>query len=298
MIWLKRGIWLVIGVWLINALLPHYRPGTLEVWMLNVGQGESVLAHEPSGKLLLYDGGPDDSVLQQLGAILPPWQRRINLVVLSHDHSDHITGLISVLERYQVDEIWTSGARYNSPEYYRFEAEIKARHIPQTFTYFHTEDCQSQPVCPLPIHFGQTILQVYHPLKNMVGANPRQPHDATLSLKISFQNQSVFLTGDLNEEHEQDMLNGCQPPRCSLQSTVLQVPHHGSATGLLPSFLAAVSPKDALIPVGLHNKFHHPRAETLAKLSAANIPYWRTDLNGRIHLILGASISVQPEHPT
>ena len=296
--WLKWLLVLLGILWSLSALLPHFQRDRLEVWMLNVGQGESILVREPSGKLLLYDGGPDESVLQQLGSVLPPWQRRIDLIILSHDHTDHLTGLISILQRYQVGEIWASGATYKSPEYHRFIAEISERHIPKRNLYFNIEQCQESLVCPIPITFGQASLQVYHPLFDMAGAEPHQPHDATLSVKASYRGQSVFLTGDLDEQHEQSMIDACQQPRCTLNATLLQVPHHGSATGLLDAFLRSVGPHYALFPVGLNNKFNFPRPEILTKLQIGGVPFWRTDLNGRIHASLGGSkVTVQPEHP-
>ena len=298
MTWPKFVLWFLLFIWALNSLVPHFQSNRLEIWMLNVGQGESVLLREPSGHFLLYDGGPDDSVLQQLGQILPPWQRHIDLVILSHDHSDHVTGLIGVVQRYQIGEIWTSGAVYKGAEYKRFTTEVANHHILKRTMQYHIDQCIQVLVCPIPIQFGRATLQIYHPLISMQNSDPRQPHDATLSVKVSFNAESIFLTGDLNEQHEQDMLDGCLPPKCTLRATILQIPHHGSATGLLPAFLAAVAPKDALIPVGLHNRFGHPRIETLSKLQDSHIPYWRTDLNGRIYAVLGGShITVQPEHP-
>ncbi|MBU6389782.1 MBL fold metallo-hydrolase, partial [Patescibacteria group bacterium] len=106
---LTIGVVLLIG-WSVLSVRPSYSSvPALDVWMLNVGQGESVLLREPHDKKILFDGGPDETVLSQLGSILPVWDRKINLVILSHNHSDHIDGLISVLERYQISEVWLSG---------------------------------------------------------------------------------------------------------------------------------------------------------------------------------------------
>jgi competence protein ComEC len=284
-LWPLLLVILLAGSWTLWSLLPHFQPNSLEAWVLDVGQGESVLVHEPSGKLLLFDGGPDDSVLSQLGAILPPWDDAIDLVILSHNHDDHIRGLLSVFQRYKVGGVWVSGATDTTAEYRLFTAEIAQYHIPKRLTWFPPASCPPRAPCPPAIPFGQAQLQVYHPLREMLGIDPTDQHDATVSVKVSWHSQSIFLTGDLNEDHETDMLASCQAT-CTLASTILQVPHHGSATGLLPAFLAAVHPLDAVIPVGLNNKYHHPRPETLAKLTAAHIPIYRTDLQGRIHIIL------------
>lgn len=279
---------LLIGGWSWYSLQPHYSSApAMETWMLNVGQGESVLVREPSGKKLLFDGGPDDSVLSELGAILPPWDKQIDLVILSHPHSDHIRGLISVLQRYHVQEVWTSGATYDSADYKAWIAELARDHLTPKVTF-----------APFKTSFGKINLQAFHPLQDMEGQDPSQAHDATLSIKASYGSEDLFLTGDLNEEHEQAMVTDCQPPSCTLEAEVLQVPHHGSATGLTPDFLKAIHPTYALIPVGKNNKFKHPRPNILQELIDAHIPIFRTDLNERIHVVFsGTAITVTPQVP-
>lgn len=288
----KLGIFLLSSIffaWSWHTLLPHYsHVPAMEAWMLNVGQGESVLLREPSGKKLLFDGGPDDSVLKELGAVLPPWDRKLDLVILSHPHSDHIRGLISVLERYNVTEVWTSGAHYKSAEYRAWQEQLKVHQL-QPRTVF----------APFRQSFGTVSLQVYHPLLNMEGQDPSQAHDATVSVKASFGTQDIFLTGDLNEEHETEMVSHCQPPTCTLEAEILQIPHHGSATGLIPPFLAAIHPQAALIPVGTDNKFKHPRPNILQELQSAKVPIYRTDQNGRLHITCtqkgcGVSATIPP----
>lgn len=274
---------LVAGIWSINSLRPHQNTiPTLDIWMLDVGQGESVLVREPGGKKLLFDGGPTDAVLSELGSILPPWDKTIDLVVLSHNHSDHIRGLISVLQRYTVKEIWISGAIHTTEEYRTFLEELKTHNLKPTISYFDSKKCTT--ICPTQTQFGEANLQVYHPLEDSTGIRPTDQHDATVMVKVSYSNSSLLLTGDIDEGHEQDIIRTCRPPICSLRATFLQIPHHGSATGLSPDFLKAVSPKVALIPVGADNKFNHPRQVILDRLDQAKIPTYRTDTQGRIHI--------------
>jgi len=276
---------ITIAGWEAWTILPHYASQALEAWVLDVGQGESVLVREPSGKKLLFDGGPDDSVLNQLGAVLTPWDRSLDTIILSHNHTDHFFGLIGVLNRFKVGEIWLSGATSSSADFGAFQKTvIQSGVLVHRPIYFDAEHCSG--TCPPIQHFGQANIQVYHPLQDMTGMNPTEQHDATISIKVSYANYSIFLAGDLNEQHEQDMLNACRAPLCHLASTILQIPHHGSATGLAPNFLGAIQPKYAVIPVGLHNTFHHPTPIILARLKDAHIPYFRTDTQGRIHIQL------------
>lgn len=289
---LKRFFWTtitvaLIAIWSLNALIPHFTPKpALEMWMLNVGQGESVLLREPQGHTILYDGGPTDAVLSEIGSLLPIWTRSIDLIILSHNHTDHLRGIISVLQRYTVKQLWWSGALDTTPDYKAFIQTMATRHVTPQLRYWpacQIPGCVSTP----PTYFlGALTLSVFHPLQNMSGVLPKDQHDATLSVKVSYKQQSIFLAGDLHEGHEADILEHCHPPTCSLKTTILQVPHHGSSTGLLPEFLAALNPQVALIPVGLDNSYGHPAGSTLQKLAFAHIPTYRTDLQGRIHVVL------------
>lgn len=255
----------------------------LEAWLLDVGQGESFFLRAASGETLLFDGGPSDRVLSQIGDLLPPWQRHIDLLVLSHPHQDHIRGLISILNRFTVGKVWTSGANYNSADFKAWKAELARQKTPEEVVF-----------APHTVPWGNFQLRVQHPTRNMKGESPSQIHDTNLSVQLLQGNTGlIFLTGDLNEEHEHDMLTNCRLPSCNLKSLILQVPHHGSASGLIPAFLEAVQPAAALIPVGTDNRFNHPRQEILDRL--ASYPVYRTDQQGRITIkLIGQKVQISP----
>ncbi len=262
----------VLGYFLLPLTLPHQA----RLWVLSVGQGESVLYQDTSGKSLLFDGGPDDTVLSELGRILPPWHRYIDVVVLSHTHVDHVRGLISVLERYRVGEVWESGALYPGGDMVSWHKLIQEKNIPDHIVFAGIE-----------MTIGNTHILTMHPMKSMVGVKVPEAHDATVVLQMTIDSEKILLTGDLNEKHEADIMAWCQPPKCSLQSDILQVPHHGSDTGLSPPFLAAVQPQFAFICVGQNNSYHHPRAIILQLLEESHIPYQRTDTQGGVKITFG-----------
>lgn len=277
----KLILYFLILIWVGLNLKPFFNRH-FQIWVLNVGQGESILLKEPSGKTLLFDGGPDESVLSELGSVLPPWQRQLDTVVLSHSHLDHIRGLIAVLDRYKVKELWLAGPQLHTAVYQAFTDNLRAQKLTPTLKYFP----KTLEKAPPTQTFGQAAIQIYFPLEDLSQQVLEDQHQADLVLKVSYHTNSILLTGDLDEGLEKSLLQACQKPACSLAANILQVPHHGSKYGLYPDFLDAIKPSLALIPVGIDNKFKHPAPETLKKLTNKNIPIYRTDQQGRLHLQL------------
>lgn len=155
----------------------------------------------------------------------------------------------------------------------KWQELIAAQHIPNHF--LKAGDARE---------LGNTHILTLHPITSAINKTFVEAHDATVVLQLTLAPYHILLTGDLNEKHEKAIMDWCQPPTCSLQSDVFQVPHHGSASGLSPPFLAAAKPRFAIICVGQNNKFSHPRPEILQKLEDAHIPYIRTDKDGGLLL--------------
>ncbi len=105
-------------------------PKELEVTFLDVGQGDAILVQTPGGASILVDGGPDDSVLRELSAKLPWWRRSIDLVVATHPDMDHITGLISVVERYRIGRILISSVKGETPVWDELQSTIQEVGVP------------------------------------------------------------------------------------------------------------------------------------------------------------------------
>ncbi|HSI21194.1 MAG TPA: MBL fold metallo-hydrolase [Verrucomicrobiae bacterium] len=275
---MKRKVWAILGIISLVALLaPFAIPQPSRLWVLSIGQGASILYRDQTGKTFLYDGGPDDTVLTELGRILPPWRRSINVLALSHTHADHVRGLIPVVERYAIDEVWESGALAPGNDIARWRELITEKHITKRILFAGTH---------LPL--GLADLFTIHPLVQMEGKKLRDAHDANLAFQLTTGTHRILLTGDLDERHEKSISTWCRPPGCNLKSEVLQIPHHGSATGLAPPFLELVDPKMAFICVGQNNKFKHPRPNILQLLEEKKVPYHRTDRDGGLKITFRA----------
>jgi competence protein ComEC len=198
---------------------------------------------------------------------LPFNDKEINLIVLTHNHADHLNGINEVLNHYTVDRVWISGAIHTTDAYKKFLEQIKAKRIPTEFVQAGST-----------ISFGDLSGIVLFPLTDQTGQLPDNQHDADVVTYWTYGDQSLMLTGDAETEHEAAMLNrGVVRP-----ATILKVGHHGSTTSTGQAFLDAVKPAYAIIQVGRNNKFGHPAPSTVERLQRLGATIFRTDLNGTI----------------
>lgn len=261
--------------WFALAGLPD---GRLHVWFLDVGQGDAILIRAPDGRQILVDGGPSPAdLLDELGQVLPFWDRSLDLVVLTHGDADHVTGLVSLLERYKVTAA-VDGAQPGDRESAAWLAAVEAAGIPRVTATAGTR-----------LAAGALVLTVLSPSAQGAG-DAWSSNDGSLVLRLDYGETSVLLAGDAEEAAEQAMMDAGLP----LAAKVLKVGHHGSAASTSTAFLAQVAPQVAVISVGAENRFGHPSPEVLRRL--AGVQVLRTDEHGRIEVISdGQKLSVRRE---
>ena len=257
--------------------------GRLHVVALDVGQGDAILVETPAGGRLLVDGGPDpDRLLVALDERIPPWDRRIDLVVVTHPHEDHVGALALVVDRYRVARVVEPGMAGPGPGYAALEAALAARNQPSgrlaTGDRFALDDVRFEVLWP-----------------DRTAVPPKPPDTGTginnvsIVLLGSFGAQRFLLTGDI-EEGIDPILVSRGLPRVDL----LKVAHHGSRTATSEAFLAATRPAVALVSVGAANTFGHPAPATLARLTSHGIATYRTDLQGSLDVALdGTALDVR-----
>jgi competence protein ComEC len=190
--------------------------------------------------------------------------RRLNTVMLTHAHSDHMGGMPAVLRDFRPRELWISIEPGDAPAMRALLAEARLLNI--TVRRFHAGES---------FDWSDLHATVLSPEAGY--SNPGAPrNDDSLVMRLAYNKGSVLLEGDAEWPSEVDMLlNHRIAP-----STLLKVGHHGSKTSTADAFLAAVAPREAVISVGTHNTFGHPRWEVLNKLEQARVPTWRTDREG------------------
>jgi beta-lactamase superfamily II metal-dependent hydrolase len=189
----------------------------------------------------------------------------IDLLVATHPHADHIGGLPDVLAQYQVNDIWVSGDTATSQIYQDFATAVAA----EGATVREVERGYTTQMDGLSI-------AVFNPTPQLTG----DPNEDSVVFSLTCGNVSVLLVGDANDNSEASMLAAS----LALDSDVLKVGHHGSSTSTSAAFLAAVTPKDAVISVGAGNTYGHPTQATLDGLAAAGSTVYRTDQDGTVVL--------------
>jgi len=251
--------------------------GRAHVVVLDVGQGDAILVTGPTGGRMLVDGGPDpDRLLVALDGRLPPWDRRLDLVVATHPHEDHVAGLPLLLERYRVGQVAEPGMPGRGPGYQALAAALATGAVGHarlaTGSRFVLDGIE---------------VDVLWPDAAQVPAEPSDDgsvvNDSSIVLLGTFEGRRFLLAGDAEADVEERLVARGLPA-----VDLLKAGHHGSRTSTTDALVAATRPRVAAISVGAQNDYGHPSREVLARLVAAGATVLRTDLLGTIDVALDA----------
>ncbi len=242
------------------------RTDGMRVIALDVGQGDAYLL-ELGDALVLIDGGPDPvRLMDELGATLPPWRRRIDLVALTHAHTDHGAGLVALFGRYEVGLVIEPEGLNPGTLTDQWSAAIARSGAARRAV--HAGD---------RIDLGSASLAVLAPDPDLLVDTP------DLVLRVQRGAFSALFTGDVVEDAQLRLLE--RPEQ--LRARLYVPPHHGAATPYARSLRDAAAPEVALISVGAGNRYGHPTPETLAALSG--VPTYRTDQDGTVEISFDGS---------
>jgi competence protein ComEC len=242
----------------------------LTIRVLDVGQGDALLLSHPDVTVLIDTGRFDRSdvvpLLRRLGVT------RIDLVVVTHPHADHIGQFDRVLQAFPVDEVWWSGATATSRTFERAVAALEA-----------SDARYEEPRAGDATTIGPLRFEILHPGR---GDSLRDLNDSSIALRITYGTFRMVTTGDAERAAEARML---ARGRDLLAADVLRLGHHGSATSTTAEFLAAVSPGVAVYSAGAGNSYGHPHPDVVARVTGRGIALYGTDTHGTVTIVTDGS---------
>lgn len=261
--------WMGSGLCLIAILLLQAIPMPVQqITMLDVGQGDSLLFQDGTTQVLI-DGGPGAQVLQRLTEEMPWYDKKLDVVVVTHFDRDHAEGITHVLERYDVGMIMLPKYRPTTDIGRQLLSQIIDKKIPYRFGWYgqsvSAEGMRFRLMSPIPGPEWERLAK-------------SKSNNASLIMRADIQDLSLLLTGDAEKGIETQLLN--LVPSEAFDVDILKVGHHGSKTSTSQEFLNAVTPSTSLISVSDDNTYGHPTAEVLGRLAHTNI--FRTDQHGTI----------------
>ncbi len=286
---LTKFIFLVLGLFVaLVFLFAFYSPQPeFNLVACKVGQGDAILAFYKTDQVLI-DGGPDSSVLDCLSRYMPFWDKKIELVVLTHPEKDHFRGLIDVLENYNVDTLLALPIDSSSREYSLLKEKVGSGGVRVI-----------EPDVGKEVRVGLMHFVILHPSQSFLAENSsvkelgqvnqndsvlgarttsKNPNDFSINLILSFGEFDALLTGDLSPSSSLEVESTFSSLNLSSKLSVeyIKIPHHGSKNGLTQDLLELIKPKVAVISVG-KNSYGHPHKEILEMLSAFGVKVFRTD---------------------
>lgn len=255
---------------------PFVTQGRLQIYALDVGQGDSALIITPEGKSVLIDAGPPQAGDEVVAALRKRDIQSLDLAVATHPHADHIGGMRPVIENFEVKKFLDSGQVYASKEYERMLRAINEKRI---------KFIEAKKGMKFGLDSG-VELEVLNPQGDdqwitEVRRGGSVENANSVVLRLSYGNFSMLFTGDAETETEDLMMRSAAP----LRAQVLKVGHHGSRYATSARFLEAVTPEAAVISCEAGNRYGHPAQQTLDRLQRAGVKIYRTDLNGEIAIV-------------
>ncbi|MDE3001664.1 MAG: DNA internalization-related competence protein ComEC/Rec2 [Gemmatimonadota bacterium] len=282
------GIYLFAGVLVWPMLVTAEGRGSLDLWMIDVGQGDAMVIRTPKGSWILVDAGPPSDVqvsaqpvvrtLRSLGV------RSIDLLVLTHPDADHIGGVPGVLKSFRVERILDPALPVGKSLYEKVIMAAESRSI-----------AWSAARAGQQLEFDGVRIDVLHPSDSAVVLESRagtqaEANRVSVVLGIAWHDVDILLAGDAYTDVEEALAGRLG------DIEVLKVGHHGSLTSTSRAFVDATSPEHALVSVGRSNRYGHPAPAVLARLSDAGAVIHRTDEQGTVKLRVARDGRIRVTH--
>ncbi len=272
LLWILGGAFLVVNV-AVFVVVFDLHAHKLKVSFLDIGQGDSILIQSPTGREILIDGGPDRSVLRELGKVLGPLDRNLDMVVETHPDKDHIFGLTPVFEQYNVNTFLEPGIPNDTNATFALNDAVA-----------HEKGVEKKIARRGQRIFigGGAYMDVLYPYQNDL--SQMDTNDGSVTLHLVYGATSVLLSGDLPSVYE-DKLIALDADDGMLQSDVLKAGHHGSKYSTDALWLKAVAPKILVVSAGKDNTYGHPSSLVLGRAARAGVEVVSTIQKGAVTFV-------------
>lgn len=239
-----------------DVMIVHY---------IDVGQGDSILI-QVNDKNLLIDAGSGSSEDDVVNYLNKNNIKKLDYVLATHPHEDHIGGMDEVIENFEVGEFYSPKVAANTKTFKNMINELNKKNLKIKIVAEGMSD---------EFNLGEGAeVEVYTPMKGLYG----ELNNYSPIMKVSYGETSFLFTGDAEREAELEAISSVE----NLKSDVLKVGHHGSSLSTTEKFLEKVDPEVGVISVGEGNKYNHPTDETLSRLNDKSIKTYRTDIDGTV----------------
>lgn len=248
----------------------------MDVHLIDVGQGDSILIKTPHDKIILIDGGPPEAGKTVVDYLQNQHIHTIDLMITTHPHIDHIGGLPEVMENFPVKRILDSGRIHATLTYAKYINQIRKQKIPMTIAEANTY-IELDPLLSIK------ILNAHHPFKNN--------NQSSIALQISYDEINFLFLGDIEAEQERKIAQSND-----IDADFLKVAHHGSKTSSSLSFLQQVEPQVALLTYSKNNRYGHPVQQVIENLQKTKAQIYSTAVFGHVTIHTnGESYLIFPE---
>jgi competence protein ComEC len=263
-----------------------FNDGLLHIYFLDVGQGDSELIKTPSKKLILIDAGPKTNVSDAVSSELPFNINKIDLIIISHSHADHINGMLDVLANYDIGCVLYDKQDKSETE---VETSLRSELKNQQIKVITTTDLNQKNEMASDCFSDSDVALDIYSLRNIGDLNEAElKNDQNLESNIvllKYKNFETLFAGDAEIEVQEELT-----PLLNGDIEVLKAAHHGSNNGFYAPLIEKLKPNFSVISVGANNKYGHPGDETLSGYQERGLKYARTDLNGTVEVYSNGEI--------
>lgn len=252
----------IFGMTITPIVVSSEQQVKMDVHLIDVGQGDSILIKTPNNKVILIDGGPPKAGKKVVNYLKKKQIDTIDLIIATHPHIDHIGGLPHVMNEIKVKQILDTGKLHTTLTYAKYISQIRKQKIPMKIA-------KQNQLIHLDPSLNIQILNAYE--------RPKNNNQSSIALKIRYKNIDFLFLSDIEEDQEKYLAETYH-----IEADFVKVAHHGSKTSSSLEFIQQVNPKVALLTYSKKNKYGHPVKQVIDNLNTTDAHIYSTAVFGDV----------------